>query len=208
VRPSLGALVDLWQVAAAANGVIAVAYLCISATIGHGLMRGGQLRTNRLGLATTFIFATCGLGHLAHLSHITSAVAAGPVAMASLSSLYDWHLVVVDGVTAMVAIWYWTLRSQYRALLGVSLFTDIDAHRRQAVLLHDAVVQDLAAARYALQLHEPEASAEALERALDRAIAIVGDLLPSGEAPLPVAAGRGASAPAGPVPTEPPFGPA
>ncbi len=46
-----------WQISAAANGVIGIAYLVIAYIILGGLIRTNQLTTNKLGLATGLIFS-------------------------------------------------------------------------------------------------------------------------------------------------------
>ena len=59
-----------WQLSTAANLVIGAAYLAIAYIIFSGLMRTGQARTNRLGLATALIFLTCGIHHGTHSLHM------------------------------------------------------------------------------------------------------------------------------------------
>jgi hypothetical protein len=175
---------ETWQVGAVANGIITVGYLLIGVTIARGLAASRQLRTNRLGLATACIFISCGLGHGAHLVHIIDEASAGLASQMTLRQVYDWHIVAVDVMTAGVAIWYWSLRSQYRRLLrGTALFEDIDGARRRAVELHDEVVQELATARYALDLGEAQRGRAALDRAFDRATDIVNDQLRPGPHP-------------------------
>ncbi|HEX2052077.1 MAG TPA: hypothetical protein VHJ34_15790 [Actinomycetota bacterium] len=147
------------------------AYLAVSATIARSLVVTGQLRGNRLGAATAAIFLTCGLGHGAHALHLATAAshhAAG----------YDWHIGVVDVVTAGVGIWYWSLRSSYGALLARStLFDDLSERRRSAMEINDDVVQGLALAKHALARGDDALAHQAICESLDAATRIAGDLL-------------------------------
>ena len=52
-----------WEISAAANAVIGIAYLVIAYIILGGLIRTNQLTSNKLGLATGLIFLTCGVHH-------------------------------------------------------------------------------------------------------------------------------------------------
>lgn len=170
-----------WEVGAIASAVIALAYLAIGLTILRGLRHGRQLRTNRLGLATAAIFISCSIGHAAHLYHIAEVMAQGRLSAERLGLVYDWHLVGIDVATGAVAVWYLTLRSQYRRLLlRPTLFPDLDAARARAVELNDAVVQELVTARYAFQLGESAVGEAAVDRALERATALVHDALGEG----------------------------
>lgn len=58
-----------WQVAATANGIVAIAYFLICYAIFVPLSRAGQLGSNRLGSATALIFFTCAVGHGLHTVH-------------------------------------------------------------------------------------------------------------------------------------------
>ena len=55
-----------WHFGAVANGIIAVAYFGICAVIIVPLARTGQLRSNKLGVATAAIFFSCAVHHGAH----------------------------------------------------------------------------------------------------------------------------------------------
>ncbi len=61
---------EWWQVGFLANSVVAVAYLMIGAAILRPLLRSGQVRSNRLGVATAAIFFTCALHHGSHPIHM------------------------------------------------------------------------------------------------------------------------------------------
>lgn len=59
-----------WVWVVVLNGITAAAYLGIVLFIVRGLMRTGQLRNNRLAVATAAIFLTCAAHHLVHAVHL------------------------------------------------------------------------------------------------------------------------------------------
>jgi diguanylate cyclase (GGDEF)-like protein/PAS domain S-box-containing protein len=121
----------------AANLIIACAYFAISFLVLNGLRRGGQLRSNRLGLATGAIFFSCGLGHAIHFEH-------GLVGYMA----FDWHLALWDLTTAVVAVTYLSLRRSYGALLHPDGSIEHEVAEMRAELgrartLHETVVAGL-----------------------------------------------------------------
>ncbi|CAO5238127.1 hybrid sensor histidine kinase/response regulator [Frankia sp. AgKG'84/4] len=147
-----------WQVSAVANAVIMAAYMAISIAIGRALWRSGQWRKNRLGLATTAIFFTCGVHHGWHTVHLllpdhamhtlTGHHMSGDGAMPGMDmgggeagggpdpdraegnpmrlAFNDPRTTAWDILTATAAVWYWTLRSRFPALVrGAAVFEDL-----------------------------------------------------------------------------------
>ena len=118
-----------WQLTAFANAVILAAYLAISFAIGRGLWRSRQWRNNPLGLATASIFFSCAVHHGSHTVHLIlpylgSDVHAG-MAMRMAFGM-DFYAAGWDTVTAVLAVWYWTLRGRFPALVrGAALFEDL-----------------------------------------------------------------------------------
>ncbi len=173
-------MIDAWIVGAIANAVVSGAYLAIAFHILVGIARAAQWRTNPLALATGFIFFTCGVGHGIHVVHMVLPFfgldeAAGQIARASHS---DWHLWVWDSITASFAVWYFTLRSRFPALLrGTALFEDIRVRQREALDIHDNVVQGLAVAKLSLDLGRVVEATAAVERTLAASRKIITDLL-------------------------------
>lgn len=181
-----------WQVAAAANAVIAVAYLMIAAAILRPLLRERQVWTNRLGLATALIFLTCAVHHGAHSVHLVAPAFGVETrdGLALRDAFASWHVGVWDSLSALVAVWYWSLRASYGPLMrGAKLFEDMKERQRQALEINDNIVQGLAVAKMALELGEREKSHEALETALASASRIITDLL--GQASPEVRLGSG-----------------
>lgn len=162
-----------WGPPAAANLIVAVAYLSISLHILRGVHRGRSWRTNPLAVATGLIFLSCAAGHAAHLQHLLD-----PGSRAASLQIYDVHLIVVDGVTAVIAIRYWLLRGRFPALVrGAAVFEDLTTRRREALDLHDQVVQQLATAKLALEMGEHDRGMLALDASLAASRRIVSDLV-------------------------------
>jgi diguanylate cyclase (GGDEF)-like protein len=133
-----------WVLSAALNLVIAVCYFCISGLILRGLVRAGEWRTNRLGLATAGIFYTCAVHHGLHTLHMFEPTLGldSPTGLA-MRQAFDWHSVVSDTVGAGVALYYVSLRRSYRALLsGPKMFEDKNGQLLRATLaaLEEGVV--------------------------------------------------------------------
>ncbi|SNQ51201.1 PAS domain S-box [Frankia canadensis] len=155
-----------WQISAAANAVIMAAYTAISVAIGRALWRSGQWRKNRLGLATTAIFFTCGVHHGWHTVHLLlpdhamnvltghhmtgggdmpgmemgdesdrDHIAGNPMRLA----FNDPSTTAWDIITAAAAVWYWTLRSRFPALVrGAAVFEDLKLRQAEEQTLRES----------------------------------------------------------------------
>ncbi len=170
----------MWQTAAAANLIVAVAYVLISGAIIVPLMRSRQLGSNLLGTATAAIFMTCAVHHGAHAVHmfLPSVGVEDHVGLAARAAFGEWHVVSWDVFTAGVGVYYWTLRRTYGALMrGASLFEDLKEKQRQALEINDNIVQGLVVAETALAFDQHQLSREALASTLVSARQIISDLL-------------------------------
>jgi PAS domain S-box-containing protein len=102
------------------NLVIMLAYGAITVAIAVPVARAGQLRTNKLAMATAMIFFSCAVGHGLHAlmtyRALLSAAALQGTAMAHPGT--SWPSALWDLFTAGVGIYYWTLRRGYGVLLG------------------------------------------------------------------------------------------
>ncbi|MDV8024947.1 putative bifunctional diguanylate cyclase/phosphodiesterase [Rhodococcus sp. IEGM 1330] len=135
------------------NGITAAAYLGIVLFIVRGLLRTGQLRNNRLALATAAIFLTCAAHHLIHAVHLLSGFdshashldAGSGVGMldAMRETMGDGVDVAVTASTALAGVIYLGMRRFYGPLIGSpSMFDDAsEARYRQlaANLPHTSV---------------------------------------------------------------------
>jgi len=168
-----------WKIAAVANGVVAVAYLLIAWAIAAPLVRTQQLRSNKLGAATAAIFFTCAVHHGGHSVHmLLPALGIEEEHGEAMRAAWDWHNAAWDVLTACVGVYYWTLRRQYGSLMrGAALFNDLKERERQALQLHDEVVQGLVVAKMALDLDQKDQSQEALTATLASASQIISDLI-------------------------------
>ena len=167
---------DLWLVGALANTLVTAAYLAIAWIVARGLVSAGQWRSNPLAVATGLIFFSCGVGHGIHLVHLL-------LDEHGVRHTLDWHLALWDLGTGIAAVWYFSLRNRFPALVrGAALFEDMRERQRQALEIHDNVVQGVATAKMALELGDTQRAAAALDTTLGRAKGIISELL--GDAPL------------------------
>lgn len=117
-----------------ANVIISGAYFAIMYAILAPLVRTGELRSNRLGAATAAIFFSCAVGHGFHALFLLSMPSGGH---GSGTMVMPWYLVAADLATAGIAVYYWSLRRTYGALMqGATLFEDLEQRRRLIELEH------------------------------------------------------------------------
>jgi hypothetical protein len=168
-----------WQVSSAANLVIGFAYLAIAYIIISGLVRTGQLSTNRLGLATGLIFLTCGVHHGTHSVHmLLPSFGIEDSHGLALREAWHWPSVAWDVLGAAVALFYLSLRGSYASVLrGAQLFEDMKVRERQALEINDNIVQGLTVAKYALDQGKDETSRTAVEDTLKKARNLITELL-------------------------------
>jgi two-component system, cell cycle sensor histidine kinase and response regulator CckA len=119
----------LWQLTALANAVILAAYMAISFAIARGLWQSRQWRNNPLGLATASIFFSCAVHHGSHTVHLLAPYL-GMDAHIGLAMRHAFgqslHIAGWDVITAALAVWYWTLRGRFPALVrGAAVFEDL-----------------------------------------------------------------------------------
>lgn len=170
----------MWQLTAVANGVILVAYSLIAATILRGLVRQHQVRSNLLGTATAGIFFTCAVHHGAHTVHMLSPVFGFQTASGlAMRESMGWSAFVWDALSAAVAVYYFSLRRSYGALLhsSPSLFADLKARQRSALEINDNIVQGLALAQYRYEAGQPEEAHAAVVATLAKARKMMTDLV-------------------------------
>lgn len=165
-----------WQLGILANGVIGLAYLAIAWVVLRGVHHNRGWRTDRLAVATGGIFASCAAGHLAHLDHLVLGAEVVPARAA-----YDVHLAVVDGITAVVSVLYWSLRRRETVVLSEGqVFADAGQRLEDAAMIHDRVLQQLVAAKLALEFGRHDDARAAVDRGLAATSQLVLDLDPDG----------------------------
>jgi signal transduction histidine kinase len=168
-----------WQVGAIANTIISAAYFGIVWAIVRPLIKSGQLRSNPLGAATAAIFLSCAVHHGGHVVHmLLPAFFDGQTTGLAWRQAYDWPTALWDVVGAAVGVYYWSLRRTYGSLMhGAQLFEDMRQRERQALELHDAVLQGMVVAKMAMDLDELAQARSALERSIESASRMISDLL-------------------------------
>lgn len=165
---------EFWHFALAVNLIVMMCYLAIAFIVGRGIHLSGQWASNPLATATFLIFLSCGVGHAMHAEHL---LVPGVTREASRVA-FDSHLVIVDSMTAVIAIYYFLLRRKFPALLqSAAMFEDLQERRRQALDIHDTIVQELATAKLALETGHDKMGMAALERGLDASKAIITDMI-------------------------------
>lgn len=185
---------DLWILAAIANGVLFLGYTWLAIDIGIGLQRGKQWRSNPVGVATMAIFATCAIGHGIHAEHTILPMlfswAAGDMATldaarsaSSVPLVWAWH-----GATAIVVVAYLLQRQRLRLLSrGSALCEDMVLKQARAANLQERVGEVVRDARRLLEEGNSGAAMERMDEALEEAREIATDLVVGGR---PVRPGR------------------
>jgi diguanylate cyclase (GGDEF)-like protein len=131
-----------WYVLVGFNLVTGLAYAAIVVIIVRGLVRTGQLRSNRLAVATAAIFATCAAHHVVHAQLLLAADPTLHVAMMR-ALMSPWYAFAIDGAATVAGLYYLGMRRSYGVLLrSPAMFDDAaEARYRQlAANLPDTVV--------------------------------------------------------------------
>ena len=170
-----------WVIGMACNAIIAVAYLSISLAIILPLARSNQLRSNPLGAATAAIFLSCAVHHGAHSVHMALPFFGVDQEQGlAMRTAWGWPLALWDVMSAIVGVYYWSLRRTYSSLMeGAQLFQDLRQREQQALELNDTVLQGLVVAKMALDLDDHKRAQESLAVSIDSASRIITDLLGS-----------------------------
>lgn len=168
---------DFWILGISANALIGLAYFGIAGTIFLGIARAKQWRKNPLALATGLIFLSCGAGHSIHVFH--GLYTGNPAELTAARLLAaEWHVWAIDGATAIIAIWYFTLRGRFPALVrGAALFEDMQVRQRQALEIHDNIVQGLVKAKLSIEAGQTESRRKELDDTIEASRKIMSDLL-------------------------------
>lgn len=171
---------DIWHLGLLASLVITVAFGAIGVKLAADLTRTGQWSENPLAVATVFLYVTCASSHGIRLVQLTEGLL-GSQTLPALAATLEYgyvHMVGLDIVVAFAGVWYWTLRNRYPSLVrGAGIFEDLRSRERQALAVHDNVVQGLSEAKLALETGQEEAGEEALDETLDQAKELITDLL-------------------------------
>lgn len=171
---------ETWMLGGMASTVIAMSYFAISYHILRGVGRGRQWSANPLAVATGLIFFSCALGHGLHALHMGLPWVGLDLdtGLATRGAFSEWHTWGWEAVTAGVGVYYWRMRHRFPALVrGDALFEDMRVRRRNALEIHDDVVQSLARAKLALELGRNDEGYEALAEGLANSKRIITSYL-------------------------------
>lgn len=141
--------------------------------------RAPQLRTNPLAWFAPLILITLGARGIMTSWHLLRSPN-GPIERADFG-----FLVVPNLIAFALIVGYVCLRLYYVRALAIDIGTydypdQVEAARR-AALIQDKVVQELAAARWSIEVNEPEEALSAIEKAFSQTQAIVTERMTSGK---------------------------
>jgi hypothetical protein len=163
------------------NAVIAVAFLAVAVVLLVNAVKTKHVRNNPLGVATVVLYVTCGGGHVVHTLQLLDvplgiASAAGYAIQAEYET--NWHMWLIDIVTAIAGVSYWMMRSRFPALVsGAAVFEDLRGRQRRALEINDDVVQGLVRAKLALDMGQKAEGDAAVADTLANARHIITGLL-------------------------------
>lgn len=166
----------MWEFALITNLLVAVAYAGVTHHIGIHLTRTRQWTHNVLAATVAIFFASCSVNHLAHSVRL--------LLQPEWRSIWTWHMLAVDSLTAVFGLWYFYERFRSPKMSrGAALFEDSAVRRRDAMEIQDNVTQGLITARYALDRGDARAADAAVEAAIESARRVITELLPAGSTP-------------------------
>ncbi len=169
-----------WWIGFSANAVISVAFLAVAVVLVINAVRTKQVRHNPLGVATVILYLTCGGGHVVHTLQLLDVPLGGSAAGYAIQSEYqsNWHMWVIDILTAAAGVSYWMMRKRFPALVsGAAVFEDLRGRQRRALEINDNVVQGLTRAKLALDMDLKSEGNEAVAETLGKARHIITELL-------------------------------
>ena len=181
----------MYWIAIGSNLVIGFVAYALAWQIARNLLRDREWPTNRLALAMLAIVGTCSTGHLEHGFHLLSSNQA--------AALWPPEAVVLDLITAagISAYFYFQTGRLSQFARGAAMFEDVSVRNRNALQMHNEVVQRLAAARYAIVRGELAGARELVDQSLTSAREVITDLLPPEAAVEPGSVRRRRAAPIG-----------
>ncbi|HWS32756.1 MAG TPA: PAS domain S-box protein [Actinoplanes sp.] len=104
-----------------------ITYAAITVAVAVPVARAGQLRSNRLAVATALIFATAAVGHGLY----TWLILSHPGLLGrSVQNGWVWALSWWNLVTGLTGVYYWSVRQNSRTVPGLIY---ADPHRQQAL---------------------------------------------------------------------------
>lgn len=161
---------EAWWFTVAGHGILVVGYVWIAAILFIGNTKSRQWHLNPLATATFLIFATCAAGHGIHVYHAFEGALGFETASitASRSAMGDPTLLVWSLATAMVAVWYLTLRRRLHLVsVGAPLCEDMEQREADARALREPIDASIAQAEAHLGAGDEEAALAAIDEAME-----------------------------------------
>lgn len=166
----------------AASGIITVSFAAVGVRVALDLSKTAQWAANPLAVATVFLYLSCAGSHGIRTVQLFEPML-GVASLPGLAAHVEYsfaHMIVLDATAAFAGVWYWTMRRRYPSLVrGAAVFEDLRSRKRQALDVHDNVVQGLTQSKLALETGQDEVAEESMERTLEEAKGIITDLLES-----------------------------
>ena len=184
---------NFWMVGVAATVIMVFSYAVIAYILIVGLAQGRQWAANPIGVATALVFVSCTLGHGAHVVHALLPTLGIDIerALAAQTVYTDWRLWGWNVAAAAVAIWYLSLRNRLKVVYGgAALCEDMAERQKEALDIHDNVVQGLTQAKLALDLGERQQALAVISQTLAEAKHIITDILGEENSALALGAGE------------------
>ena len=174
-------MADFWLIGLITNAVAGTAFLAVAAVLLLNAVRTKHVRNNPLGVATVVLYLTCGGGHIVRtlqLLDVPLGIASAAGVAVQLEYNTNYHMWVIDILTAIAGVSYWMMRSRFPALVsGAAVFEDLRARQRRAIEINDNIVQGLSRAKLALDMGEKAEGDEVVAETLGKARHIITGLL-------------------------------
>lgn len=167
-----------WQLAAFAQGLLALSALTAGCALVTVLIRRGHLRRNPAAVGAAALLFVLGVLSALRVAYLSLPVGLDLTAGDELRRSYDGLLAGWDVATAVVAVVVLTRRKLWDALLSPPARTQAsEGLRSTASRLNDDVAQKLAQARHALDVGDAPRARAAMDTALEASRAVIADVL-------------------------------
>lgn len=169
-------MVESWLAGFLLNAVIGGAFIAVGVQLATRLTASRQWHANPIASVFALVALSCGAGHTVRAGLMAGPTVGlfGTAGLATRIEFTDWHMWVADGATAMAGVFYVVTRWRDRDILQTTrLFEDYTSRRRQALSVHDDVVQELNRAQIAIQADRDDDARDALENSLDASKEII-----------------------------------
>lgn len=171
---------EAWWFTVGAHAVLTIGYAWIASILFWGNTSARQWRANPIATATFTIFLSCGIGHGLHVFHAFESQLglASSSTTASQIAMGDPLLLVWSGATALVAVWYLTMRGRLGIVtFGAPLCEDMEAREQRAQKMRIPIQDAIIRAETRLALGDREGAMAALDEAMAISRDVVTELI-------------------------------